>query len=347
MNRPPNSPVRRPPSPPSKAPSRRSSNAAARPISPESAPAEPDTKSYIHPPRTASRHTRQPATQIDDDSDVEQGGQELRERNELSPSLHADLAGDSTPARMDQWKRHVEGLIDGDGLERDLAMELGVPAHSMTLRDHIPTMSHRGSLPESPTAELRKQSSGEDLTLRATPTERRSSRDKTAIPMLSTGSSSLTDGTLFVSPLEQNSKSSVLIPPDRPSRHLRYPRQDSQVDEVGDIFDAPVPTSPEPPENAEMLTQSPPPSRRPSKVTDPGEAAQMSASAPGLVTSETPISSTASTPEKLSPDASLDLEAEKIAKSAYRGEEDVVTKDRLAEYLGSLYVPKVIGLESC
>jgi hypothetical protein len=239
---------------------------------------------------------------------------------------------------MDQWKRHVEGLIDGDGLERDLAMELGVPAHSMTLRGHLPTVPHRASLPESPTAELRKQSSGEDLTLRAKHTERRPSRDRTTTPMLSTRSSSLTDGTLFISPLDQNSKSSGLTPPDRPSRHLRYPRQDSQVDEVEDVFDATIPPSPEPPGSEKMLSQSPPSSRRPSKVTEPVESAHTSASVPRPDSSETPIPSVAPTPEKLSPDASLDLEAEKIAKSAYRGEEDLVTKDRLAEYLGSLYV---------
>ena len=247
---------------------------------------------------------------------------------------------------MDQWKRHVEGLIDGDGLERDLAMELGVPAHSMTLRDHVPTVPQRVSLPESPTTELRKQSSAEDLTLRSKSTERRPSRDRTTTPMLSTRSSSLTDGTLFINPLDQNSKISGVTPPDRPSRHMRYPRQDSPVDVVEDVFDATVPAGSEPPGSAKLLSQTPVPSRRPSNVAEPVESVPTSASTPGLDATETPISSAASTPEKLSPDASLDLEAEKIAKSAYRGEENFVTKDRLAEYLGRLYVLRLANSES-
>lgn len=320
------------------APSRKDSAVSATsPISPLRSPdlsevpspvSETPPPSSAHPPRMASRHHREPATQTGDDSDEDDDKEAIRRG---SSSAKGGPAG-STPVRMDQWRRHVEGMLEGDSVERDLAMELGVPAQSMTLRDRTTTSQSASGipLPESPIASSK---SGQDLLSHPSRSKSAGSSPKIPLaPALSTRVSSLADADLTNTPVQQATQiMSMLTPPARPSRHLRYPTQSTDEDT---------------PASEALLSR-----KDAGKRLSDGDTSTLhgrgtpvagpAANSPLDETSRTPTTmgrSPYAYPPLVEPevDESIDTEAGKIAVASFKGEETFVKKDRLAEYIGGV-----------
>ena len=294
-----------------------------------------EVPSPSHPPRTASRHLREPATQIGDHSDEEDGVLARPETARRRSSATKSVAGDSTPARMDQWRRHVEGMLEGDSIERDLAMELGVPAQSMTLRDRFEGSSpQKASSPESP---LGDSSLRADQDLLSHPSRANTSGSSPKIPLapsLSTRVSSLAMSDPITTPTNQNSPNlAVSTPPARPSRHLRYPTQSEDDRETTDNEPSPAGDG-----TIKRLSDE-------DASTLHGRGTPVAADSTDLTADNqsgmTPLAAGRNPyafPLDIDPEAhqDLDAEAKAIAQAAFQGEECFVKKDRMAEYIGGM-----------
>lgn len=233
---------------------------------------------------------------------------------------------------MDQWRRHVEGMLEGDSVEKDLAMELGVPAHSMSLRERPSgSVAQRVPIPDSPLAESSSKP-GEDLVLHSSRSQATVTSPKIPLaPALSTRVSSLTDADSMASPSQQTiSGPTMATPPPRPSRHLRYTTQNTDKGSVETdatpVRDAATKRLSDG-ETSTLHGRATPVPVRP-KETGVGDQSE-----------KTPVTENrnpyAFPPEsEVMVDETLDSEAEKIALASYQGDETFVKKDRLAEYIG-------------
>jgi hypothetical protein len=107
-----------------------------------------------------SRHVREGAlSQIEgfgDDDLVSDSAS----RKERSAFLESPILLDSSPERFRQWRKTMEGIIDGEGVEKHLPRELGISAASLTLaaaspvqESPIETLKHRASLERQPPAD--------------------------------------------------------------------------------------------------------------------------------------------------------------------------------------------------
>lgn len=94
--------------------------------------------------RSMSRHLRQPATDAaeeDDEFEERISAPVITDDNATPSKAHpkgltpaSPSMADSTPVRrMREWTRSMEDRIDGDGVERTLAMEIGLPSSSVRL----------------------------------------------------------------------------------------------------------------------------------------------------------------------------------------------------------------------
>ncbi len=101
-----------------------------------------ESSSALSPTKRATRHVREAGTHGDVESAPFADAEErevIVDGSGVGLGLPSGLAGDSTPQRnMRKWTQDLEGMIDGDGIDDNLAMGLGLPSSSMRVRSSSP-----------------------------------------------------------------------------------------------------------------------------------------------------------------------------------------------------------------
>jgi hypothetical protein len=315
------------------------------PIGIRSAPPQTPPK---HPGRTASRHTRQPATQAEDDEEDDNLDIDIPMADQQDNALQVshEIAPDTTPMKMAQWKRDVEGMLKGDNIEENLAMELGVPVSSMTIHGTSDTDATSRPLPESPLLSPLSEANGQDPhPLGRVGSHGNSSRftSSPAVPIRSTsitGPDVATLHTNLISPQEE-------VQSVRTARHSSLPSLFSQgvipASREGDVADASgtEETSDKVSEGdaATLHGRFTPQPTMTSQILEQAGSMQHGQHASPSRTRITSIGTTPVSPGEppsgsSSTEAELEAEAKKIAISCYNEDETFLKKDRVAEYIG-------------